>query len=103
VRISRVRISNFANFSELDVQTGDNIVIVGENKVGKSNFIRALRLILDRGLSERDRQFGLEHFWDGLGEDKIGETIELTDFTDDPRLMAHLTRLIHRDEAWMVN
>jgi putative ATP-dependent endonuclease of OLD family len=94
VRISRTRISNFANFSKIDVQTGDSIVVVGENKVGKSNFIRALQLILDPGLSERDRHLGLEHFWDGLGEDKIGETIEiaieLTNFTDDPRLMAHL-------------
>lgn len=94
MRISRVRISNFANFSEIDVETGGSIVIVGENKVGKSNFVRALQLILDPGLSERDRQLGLEHFWDGLGEDKLGETIEaaveLTDFTDDPRLMAHL-------------
>jgi putative ATP-dependent endonuclease of OLD family len=94
VRISRTRISNFANFSKIEVQTGDSIVVVGENKVGKSNFIRALQLILDPGLSERDRHLGLEHFWDGLGEDKIGETIEiaieLTNFTDDPRLMAHL-------------
>ncbi len=94
MRISRVRIKNFANFSSLDVQTGKSIVIVGENKVGKSNFVRALQLILDPGLSERDRQLGLEHFWDGLGEDKIGKTIEisvdLTDFTGDPRLMAHL-------------
>jgi putative ATP-dependent endonuclease of the OLD family len=76
------------------MQTGDSIVVVGENKVGKSNFIRALQLVLDPTLSERDRQLGLEHFWDGLGEDKMGETIEvaieLTDFTDDPRLMAHL-------------
>ena len=94
MRISRVKISNFANFSNIDVETGDSIVIVGENKVGKSNFIRALQLILDPGLSERDRQLGLEHFWDGLGEDKLGETIEIsvdmTDFTGDPRLMAHL-------------
>lgn len=94
MRISRVRITNFANFSDLDVETGESIVIVGENKVGKSNFIRALQLILDPGLSERDRQLGLEHFWDGLDEDKLGETIEisvdLTDFTGDPRLMAHL-------------
>jgi putative ATP-dependent endonuclease of OLD family len=94
VRISRVRISNFANFCNLDVQTGNNVVIVGENKVGKSNFIRALQLILDPGLSERDRQLGLDQFWDGLGEEKIGATvevlIELTDFTNDPRLMAHL-------------
>lgn len=94
MRISRVRISNFATFSELDVATGESIVIVGENKVGKSNFVRALQLILDPGLSERDRQLGLEHFWDGLGADKLGATIEvaveLTDFTGDPRLMAHL-------------
>ena len=94
MRISRVRIRNFANFSEIDVETGESIVIVGENKVGKSNFVRALQLILDPGLSERDRQLGLEHFWDGLGEEKLGETIEvaveLTDFTDNPRLMAHL-------------
>jgi putative ATP-dependent endonuclease of OLD family len=85
---------NFANFSDVDVETGESIVIVGENKVGKSNFIRGLQLILDPGLSERDRQLGLEHFWDGLGEDKVGATIEvsvdLTDFTNDPRLMAHL-------------
>lgn len=94
MRISRIKITNFANFSDLDIETGDSIVIVGENKVGKSNFIRALQLILDPGLSERDRQLGLEHFWDGLGADKLGETIEiaveLTDFTGDPRLMAHL-------------
>lgn len=94
MRISRVRIRNFANFSEIDVETGESIVIVGENKVGKSNFVRALQLILDPGLSERDRQLGLEHFWDGLEAGKLGKTIEvaveLTDFTDDPRLMAHL-------------
>ncbi|WFU58276.1 AAA family ATPase [Bradyrhizobium pachyrhizi] len=94
MRISRVKISNFANFSDIDVETGESIVVVGENKVGKSNFVRALQLILDPGLSERDRQLGLEHFWDGLGEDKLGEAIEvaveLTDFTGDPRLMAHL-------------
>lgn len=94
MRISRIRIVNFANFSELDIATGDSIVVVGENKVGKSNFIRALQLILDPGLSERDRQLDLDDFWDGLGDTKLGETIEvaveLTDFTNDPRLMAHL-------------
>lgn len=94
MRISRVRIKNFANFSELDVKTSESIVLVGENKVGKSNFVRALQLILDPNLSERDRQLGMESFWDGLGATKLGETVEvsveLTDFTDDPRLMAHL-------------
>ena len=94
MRISRIGIINFANFANLDVRTGDNIVVVGENKVGKSNFIRALQLILDPGMSERDRHLGLDDFWDGLRERKLGASIEIfvefTDFTNNPRLMAHL-------------
>jgi putative ATP-dependent endonuclease of OLD family len=106
VRISRIKISNFANFSDIDVETGESIVLVGENKVGKSNFVRALQLILDPGLSERDRQLELGHFWDGLGEHKLGETIEiaieLTDFTNDPRLMAHLNDCVVKPGPPMV-
>lgn len=95
MHISRIRIKNFANFSNLDVSTSESVVIVGENKVGKSNFIFALRLLLDPTLPESDRYLSLEHFWDGLGANKLGETVEisidLTDFTDDPRLIAHLS------------
>lgn len=94
MQISKIIINNFANFSELDIVTGESIVLVGENKSGKSNFVRALQILLDPSLSERDRQLNLDHFWDGLGENKLGETVEiaveLTDFTNDPRLMAHL-------------
>jgi putative ATP-dependent endonuclease of OLD family len=89
-----VRINNFANFANLDIATGESIVVVGENKVGKSNFILALRLLLDPSLSERDRYLGIEQFWDGLGDSKLGATveisIELQDFEDNPRLLAHL-------------
>lgn len=94
MRIAGTKITNFANFSGLDVKTSDSIVIIGENKVGKSNFIRALQLVLDPSLSERDRLLELDQFWDGLGDEKLGATVEIsiefTDFTDDERLMAHL-------------
>lgn len=94
MHISRVSIKNFANFRFLDVNTDKSIVIVGENKVGKSNFLRALQLVLDPGLSELDRQLGLEHFWDGLGEHKLGAivevSVELTDFDDNADLIAVL-------------
>jgi hypothetical protein len=93
MRIARIRAVNFANFADLDIETGDSVVVVGENKVGKSNLLYGLRL-LDPGLSERDRQLGLEHFWDGLGDEKLGATvqvsIDLTDFERDERLLAHL-------------
>lgn len=106
LRISRIKIKNFANFSDVDIETGKNIVLVGENKAGKSNFIRALRMILDPALSERDRQLSLEQMWDGLGDGKIGKTveicIELTDFTNDPRLMAHLSDCVIKPGPPMV-
>lgn len=98
MRISRIKIENFANFSSLDIETDRHIVIVGENKVGKSNLIRALQLVFDPGLSDRDRQLGLDNFWDGLGDKKIGSTIEiaveLTDFDEEPRVIAHLADCI---------
>jgi putative ATP-dependent endonuclease of OLD family len=94
MRICRIAIENFANFDSVDFTTDESIVIVGENKAGKSNLLRALRLVLDPSLPDRERQLGLEHFWDGLEGDKLGFEIsievEFTDFDDDDDLLAVL-------------
>lgn len=47
MRLSRIKIENFRNYSALDVALASNIVVVGENRVGKSNLIYALRLVFD--------------------------------------------------------
>ena len=44
MHLSRIKIENFRNFSEMDVQLAGNVVVVGENRVGKSNLVYALRL-----------------------------------------------------------
>jgi putative ATP-dependent endonuclease of OLD family len=94
MHLARIRVINFASLANLEVRTGQDVVIVGENKVGKSNLLYALRLLLDPGLSDRDRHLSLEDFWDGLGDQKLGATIEVSvdfaDFEHDPRLLAHL-------------
>jgi putative ATP-dependent endonuclease of OLD family len=94
MRICRIAIENFANFDSVDFPTDDSLVVVGENKAGKSNLLRALRLVLDPTLPDRERQLGLEHFWDGLGEEKLGYEVqvkvELTDFEDNDNLLAVL-------------
>ncbi len=94
MRISRIMIENYANFERVEFATDDSLVIVGENKAGKSNLLRALRLVLDPMLPDRDRQLGLEHFWDGLGDAKLGATVkvvvELTDFEGNDNLLAVL-------------
>lgn len=53
--ISRVRIKNYRNFRNVDVNLGHKQVIIGENNVGKTNFLRALQLVLDPTLSDEDR------------------------------------------------
>ena len=45
--ISRVVIKNFRNFKNVDVCLGHKQIIIGENNVGKTNFLRALQLVLD--------------------------------------------------------
>lgn len=93
--LSRIRIENFRNFRDLDVALGGNIVIVGENRVGKSNLLFGLRLIFDPSLPDSSRQLGLADFWDGLeeitSETTITISVEIKDFEEDLDVLAVLT------------
>lgn len=64
--ISRVEIKNFRNFKNICVNLGHKEVIIGENNVGKTNFLRALQLILDPSLSDEDRILDESDFNDTL-------------------------------------
>ncbi len=54
MKISKVKIKGFRNFKDITVNLGNKNLIFGANNIGKSNFIYALRLLLDRNLSEND-------------------------------------------------
>lgn len=64
--ISRVQIKNFRNFLDVDVMLDHKQVIIGENNVGKTNFLRAIQLILDKGFSDTDRELIAEDFHDSI-------------------------------------
>lgn len=64
--ISRVKIKNYRNFKDIDVMLGHKAVIIGENNVGKTNFLRALQLILDPSLSDEDRYLEETDFNDSI-------------------------------------
>lgn len=95
MKLTRIYISNFRNFREIDVALDGNVVIVGENRVGKSNLLYALRLIFDPSLPDSARQLGQGDYWDGLGEpledERITVFVELQEFEDDLDLLAELT------------
>jgi len=93
--ICRIELDNFRNFHELRLDLSGNSVIVGENKIGKTNLIHALRLVLDPRLPDTERQLRLEDFWDGLPRPLdpkafIRISVDITDFENDESLMAIL-------------
>lgn len=95
MKLTRIHVENFRNFWKLDIELDGDVVIVGENRVGKSNLLYALRLIFDPSLPDSARQLDQGDFHDGLGEpledEKIVIFVELRDFEDDPDLLAQLT------------
>lgn len=77
--ISKVKIKNFRNFKDVDVKLDHKQVIIGENNIGKTNFLRAIQLILDPKLSDEDRYLVETDFYDGLESPmETGEEIEIT-------------------------
>ncbi|EGO8312524.1 AAA family ATPase, partial [Enterococcus faecalis] len=92
---NKVEIKNFRNFKLAEVELESQMVIVGENKIGKSNFLHALRLILDPKLPDSRRILQESDFWDGLprplNNEEIEISIELTDFEDNVKLVSVLS------------
>jgi putative ATP-dependent endonuclease of OLD family len=56
MKISRIVIKNFRSFEHLDVSiSAGTTCVIGENNTGKTNFLHAIRLCLDAGLSSSYR------------------------------------------------
>lgn len=94
MRLSKLSIRNFRNFRTVDIPLSGNVVLLGENRVGKSNLLFAIRLILDPTLPDSARQLKLSDFWDGAPSDysePIEVHLEIADFATDLGLLALLT------------
>ncbi|WP_432854875.1 AAA family ATPase [Amycolatopsis sp. CA-161197] len=66
LHISRIEIRNFRNFRHLVLADfPSHAVIVGENGVGKSNLLEAIRLVIDPSLPDSRRMLRDEDIWEG--------------------------------------
>ncbi len=101
MRLDRLKIRNYRNLAEVDIALSPGTVVVGENRAGKTNLVRALRLVLDASLPNSERQLRAEDFWDGLSDgspewdpmaagEVIEVAVEMSGFDDDPVLLAVL-------------
>ncbi|WP_233207458.1 AAA family ATPase [Pantoea sp. ICBG 1758] len=92
--LSNLRIRNFRNFETIDIPLRGNIVLLGENRVGKSNMLFAIRLVIDPTLPDSARQLKLSDFWDGCDvstSPQIEVHLDFADFDSDASLSALLT------------
>ncbi|MCZ4122681.1 ATP-dependent nuclease [Streptomyces sp. H39-S7] len=89
LHISRIEIQNFRNFRHLVIDNFPaHAVIVGENGVGKSNLLEAIRLVLDPSLPDSRRQLRAEDIWEGhpaglAGGAEVTVVVELQGYDDD--------------------
>lgn len=98
--LKNLTIKNFRNFETIDIPLSGDIVLLGENRVGKSNLLFAMRLVIDQTLPDSARQLNFSDFWDGCNLSKkpqIEIHLDFTDFDNDHFLTALLTdyRLSH--------
>lgn len=94
MHLAKLTICNFRNFAKIDIPLASNVVLLGENRVGKSNLLFAIRLVLDPTLPDSARQLKLSDFWDGCDfaqNPQIEVHLDFSDFDDDAALVALLT------------
>jgi putative ATP-dependent endonuclease of OLD family len=101
LHISRLRIVNFRNFADCEISPFPApAVIVGENGVGKSNLLHALRLVLDPDLPDSARQLRAEDIHDGAtgpfgqglaGGAEVAVEVELSGFDGDEEAVSVLS------------
>lgn len=94
MHLAKLSIRNFRNFAAIDIPLAGNIVLLGENRVGKSNLLFAIRLVLDPTLPDSARQLKLSDFWDDCDltqNPQIEVHLDFADFDGDDALVALLT------------
>jgi putative ATP-dependent endonuclease of OLD family len=61
--LKKVYIKGFRNFKEVTCNFDKHSLVIGANDVGKTNLIHALRLLLDKGISDYDAELNESDFY----------------------------------------
>ncbi|KAB6775076.1 AAA family ATPase, partial [Bifidobacterium longum] len=86
MRIETVYIKGFRNYCDAVINFNETNLIIGANDVGKTNLLYAIRLLLDKSLSELDLEPKSNDFHvNSAGEqvENIEITIKFTDVSED--------------------
>ena len=62
MKIDSIHIKGFRNFADCKIKLDNHVLIVGENDIGKSNLLYALRLLFDPSFSSKDFELNDDDF-----------------------------------------
>lgn len=83
MKIEKVHIKGFRNFDDVVVELGEKTLIFGPNDSGKTNFLHALRILFDPGLSVRDFELTTSDFNCRTNPDRVEIAATLCDVRED--------------------
>jgi putative ATP-dependent endonuclease of OLD family len=81
--LNRVILKNYRNFINSEFKFSKKSLIIGANDVGKTNLLDAIRLLLDKSLSENDIEPTIENFCAFNNSPTFEITLHFTDITED--------------------
>lgn len=105
MKIENVKIYGFRNFYEADINFSKKTLIIGSNDIGKTNLIYAIRLLLDKSLSERDIEpsemdFHIDEH--GNQSEEISITIKFSEIKEDAALSILKENVSDSEESYFV-
>lgn len=83
MHLDHIYIKGFRNFKEATVHFNKHSLVIGANDVGKTNLIYAMRLLLDRSLSDYDYELSDSDFYAYEDTNEVIIRIYFTDVKDD--------------------
>src|SRR4051794_2873349 len=72
--LTRIKVSNFKSFDELDVELRPLNIVVGSNAAGKSNFLEIFRFLRDIAVEGLENAVSLQGGMEFLTNLQIGHT-----------------------------
>ncbi len=83
MQLSTIKLKNFRNFIDESFLLNEKSLVIGSNDVGKTNLIDAIRLLLDKSLSEEDIEPAMEDFCAMSSCDTFEVTLHFTQVFED--------------------
>ena len=104
MQIEWIKLNGFRNFSEARIKFNDKTLVIGANDVGKTNLLYAIRILLDRTLSEANIEPQETDFHvqlDGVQIEQLEVTIKLKDITEDAVLSKLKGNITDKGETFL--